>query len=219
MDGGDCAFLKVCSHTSSLPFSTFSSMQPPPLNTTLDDITTFFEGEIMPEASPDATIIIATSWQAKGRAETGDMRTIICNCTVIIVFAAFYIEANLNHIIETMGKTKEMKDYFKRRPGLQDKLVWFYTTYCADDKTIRFKKALEKIKHRFPGFDEIYKFRNDVSHGVINRSLANLDDAKRLRANAIDIVSDLFDSAKKAGCDIPRSVTYEFAISSEDLTS
>ncbi len=173
----------------------------------------------MPEASPDATIIIATSWQALGRADTGDVRMMICNCTVIIVFAAFYIEANLNHLIESIGKTKEMKDYYGYRPGLQDKLVWFYITYCADDKTIMNKRAYEKTRHRFPGFNEIYNFRNDVSHGVINRSLTNLNDAKRLRANAIDIVSDLFDIAKQAGCYIPRSVTYEFAISSEDLTS
>ena len=173
----------------------------------------------MPEASPDATIIIATSWQALGRANTGNVRTMICNCTVIIVFAAYYIEANLNHLIESMGKTKEIIDYYGYRPGLQDKLVWFYITYCADDKTIRNKKAYKAIRHRFPGFDEIYNFRNDVSHGLINRTLANLDDAKRLRANAIDIVSDLFDIAMQAGCEIPRIVTYEFAISSEDLTS
>jgi hypothetical protein len=173
----------------------------------------------MSEASPDATIIFATSWQALGRVDTGDERTMICNCTVIIVFAAFYIEANLNHLIESMGKTKEMKEYYGHRPGLQEKLVWFYNTYCADSKTIMNKKAYIEIRHKFPGFDEIYNFRNDVSHGAVNRPLANLDDAKRLRANAIDIVRDLFDIVKQAGYNISRSVTYEFAISSEDRTS
>jgi len=47
----------------------------------------------MPEVTPDATLIIATSWQALSRAETGDERASICNCTVIIVFAAFFTVA------------------------------------------------------------------------------------------------------------------------------
>lgn len=55
----------------------------------------------MPEASKDATLIIATSWQALNRAETGDERTMICNCTVMIVFAAFYIETNLMSVART----------------------------------------------------------------------------------------------------------------------
>ena len=173
----------------------------------------------MPEASSDATIIIATSWQALARAETGDERTIISNCTVIIVFAAFYIEANLNHIIETMGRKYEMMEYYGYRSGLQDKLAWFYIRFCAEDKLISKREAYSEIRHRFPGFDEIYSFRNSVSHGVVDRSLANLEDAKKLRTQAKATVNDLFDIAKEAGYEIPRGITYEAAISSEDITS
>jgi hypothetical protein len=173
----------------------------------------------MPEASPDATIIIATSWQALGRAETGDERTRISNCTIIIVFAAFYIEANLNHIIETLGQTYEMMEYYGYRPGLKDKLAWFYIKFCTDDKMKSKKEIIRELKPRFPGFDEISSFRNGVSHGVIDRILANLEDAKNLRAQAKTIVDDLFDIAKQAGYEIPRGITYEATISSEDRTS
>jgi len=172
----------------------------------------------MPEASSDATIIIATSWQALARAETGDERTIISNCTVIIVFAAFYIEANLNHIIETMDRTYEMMEYYGYRSGLKDKLAWFYVKFCSDDKMKSKKEIYKELIPRFPGFDEIYSFRNSVSHGVIDRSLANLEHAKRLRTQAKAIVNDLFDIAKQTGYEIPRGVAYEAAISSEDIT-
>ena len=78
----------------------------------------------------------------------------ICNCTIIIVFAAFYIESNLNHIIETMSKTKEMIDYYEHRPGLQEKLIWFYISYYTNDKTIMNKKVYKEIRNRFVGFNE-----------------------------------------------------------------
>jgi hypothetical protein len=172
----------------------------------------------MPETTQDSTIILATSWQALGRAEIGDERTMICNCTVVIVFAAFYIEANLNHIIERLGRVDDLYDKFGPRPGLQDKLAWLYIEYCPAEE-IGKKKAYKELRKRFPGFDEIYKFRNDVSHGVINRELANLVDAQRLRGNAKEIVADLLEIAKQAGCEIERNTTYEFAISSKDVTT
>jgi hypothetical protein len=172
----------------------------------------------MPEASHDATITIATSWQALGRAETSDERMIISNCTVAIVFAAFYIEANLNHIIERMGKTYEMMEFYGYHPGLRDKLAWFYIKFCADDKMKAKKEIYKELIPRFPGFDGIYSFRNSVSHGEIDRSLANPEDAKRLRTQAKAIVNDLFNIAKQNGYEIPRGITYEAAISSEDVT-
>ena len=58
----------------------------------------------MPEGSLDATILIATSWQALKRAKGGDERTMITNCTIVIVFASFFIEANLNRIIRPLAK-------------------------------------------------------------------------------------------------------------------
>jgi len=57
----------------------------------------------MPEATEDAVFLIATSYQALGRASVGDDETMTCNCTVVLVFAAFFIEANLSHIIKERG--------------------------------------------------------------------------------------------------------------------
>src|SRR5262245_43722618 len=89
-------------------------------------------GITMPEGSVDATILLATSWQALKRAKNGDERTMLCNCTVVVVFAAFFIEANLNHIVEEMGKTNEMLQFLgNRNAGLQHKLAWFYNNFVA----------------------------------------------------------------------------------------
>ena len=175
----------------------------------------------MPEGSVDATLLLATSWQALTRAKGGDERTMLCNCTVVVVFAAFFIEANLNHIIDEMGKTDEMFQFLgNRNAGLQHKLAWFYNHVVARQRAATkremYQNGIEiKLRRKFPGFDEIYNFRNNISHGIIDRNTANLDDAKRLRVNAKAIVDALFKTATKAGYEIPRSITYEFAITAE----
>ena len=169
----------------------------------------------MPEATDDAAILIATSWQALNRAENGDERTMICNCTIVIVFACFFIEANLNHIIDIMNKTEDMKQFLhKRDPGLQGKLAWFYNCYDRVPKTCDKKKLYEELRTRFPGFNEINQFRNDISHGKIVRS--NLDNAESLRKKAKAIVDELFKIAEQADCKISRPITYETAITSCD---
>ena len=175
----------------------------------------------MPEGSIDATILLATSWQALKRAKNGDERTMLCNCTVVVVFAAFFIEANLNHIIEQMGKTDEMYLFLSNRnAGLQHKLAWFYNHFVARQraatKRAMYQNGIEtKLRRKFPGFEEIYNFRNNISHGIIDRHIANLEDAKRLRVDAKAIVDTLFKIAAKAGYNIPRSITYEVAITAE----
>lgn len=174
----------------------------------------------MPEGSIDATILLATSWQALKRAKDGDDRTMLCNCTVVVVFAAFFIEANLNHIIEEMGKTDEMYLFLgNQNAGLQHKLAWFYNCFVARQKAatknaMYQNRIVAKLRRKFPGFNEIYNFRNNISHGIIDRRTANLKNAKRLRGKAKAIVNTLFEIAAKAGYDIPRSITYEFAITS-----
>lgn len=60
----------------------------------------------MPEISKDASILIGISWQALKRAEKGDDRTKISDCPVAMVFAGFFIEANLNQLIEVLDKKK-----------------------------------------------------------------------------------------------------------------
>jgi len=175
----------------------------------------------MAEVSEDATLLIATSWQALGRAVEGDEKASVVNCAVVIVFAGFFVEANLNHILEALGRQADMEDFFKpSKPGLQQKLGWYYSEYAASSKATN-KEALNvevfrrELLARFPGFEEIYRFRNDVAHGHIDRSLTNLIDAKRLRDYSKAIVDDLFGIAQARGREIPRLVTYDMAISSQ----
>ena len=175
----------------------------------------------MPEGSLDATILLATSWQALKRAKSGDERTMLCNCTVVVVFAAFFIEANLNHIVEEMGKTDEMLHFLgNRNAGLQHKLAWFYNCFVARQRAVTKGEMYQngivrKLRRKFPGFDEVYNFRNNISHGIIDRHIANLNDAKRLRVKAKAIVDALFKISAKAGYEIPRGITYEVAITSD----
>jgi hypothetical protein len=173
----------------------------------------------VPEISTDATLLIATSWQALGRAQSGDEKSMICNCTVIIVFAAFYLEANLTQIIESVNKYDDLINFADNdRPGLGVKFAFLYKELMLDDTEIDKKKIYLKIKEEFPEAVELYDFRNKVAHGEIDRSLATLENAKRLRFAAKKIVSRFLDTAKNAGYEIDRGTTYEFAISSTEIS-
>ncbi|MDO8303514.1 MAG: hypothetical protein Q7T18_09755, partial [Sedimentisphaerales bacterium] len=156
------------------------------------------------------------------RARSLNERTLICDCTAVIVFAAFFIEANLNHIIESSKKSAEMKRFLNvRYPGLQDKLGWFYNNFVARLKATNRRDMYDfgiegKLRKKFPGFEKIYEFRNSISHGVIDRNLANLQDAESLRLQAKMIVDELFRISARSGFSISRSITYEVAINSTD---
>src|SRR3990172_8826933 len=134
----------------------------------------------MPEVSEDAALLIAASWQAKTRLEEGDEETEVCNSTVVLVFAAFFIEANLASIIRLSNKEGDLAEYFnprhpeKARPGLQDKLAWF----CGQHEIVPvvpnrddLKEVYPLLEARFDGFKEIRDFRNGVSHGHIDRRI------------------------------------------------
>ncbi len=138
----------------------------------------------MPEISKDASILIAISWQALKRAKMDNHLTEISDCIVALVFAGFFIEANLTQIIETLGKEQEMNNFLKKKhPGLQDKMAWFYNSYFAQTK-LTSRKGIEEwykiLPIEFPGFDELVIFCNDISHGIINPSIANYEDAEHL---------------------------------------
>lgn len=166
----------------------------------------------MPEVSPDATLIIATSWQALSRAETGDERANICNCTVIIVFAAFFIEANLNHFIEKAAEKDGLTPPPDEFSGLQEKLAWVYNSFVADAPVKDHNQLKIKLDDEFPGFQAIKEFRNKISHGIIDRSFATLSRAKELRVSAKAIVDHLLCIARENNIDIQRGVEYEVAI-------
>ena len=59
----------------------------------------------MAEICNNAAMLIATSYQALNRAKTGDKNTMLCNCTVTILFASFFIKENLDVIIKKIKKT------------------------------------------------------------------------------------------------------------------
>jgi hypothetical protein len=46
----------------------------------------------MPEGTPAATILIATTHQAHNRTKEGENRIMLCNCTVVMVFAAYLLK-------------------------------------------------------------------------------------------------------------------------------
>ena len=172
----------------------------------------------MAEGTKDAMILISTSWQALGRAIQGNSATLICDCTVVTLFASFFIEANLNYIIEKINMKNEMTKFPNNKyPGLQDKLGWFYNKFIARKKAKTKKELFDKgikskLRRHYPGFAALYRFRNDLSHGVINNTARSLTKVVKLRQQAKEIVDDLFDVAARAGYSIPRDTTYQEAI-------
>ncbi|MFN8411086.1 MAG: hypothetical protein U0Z26_01725 [Anaerolineales bacterium] len=161
----------------------------------------------MPEGTPDASILIATSHQALSRVIQDNKDTIVCDSTIVILFSAFFIEANLNHIRTILDQKGEMG-------GLQPKLKWFYNEYI-EALPPKAKNTSEKLEKEFPGFKKIQKFRNKISHGEIDLSLANRKDAEDLRQKAKDIVNKLYKTIEdKTNIKIHRDITYINAISS-----
>lgn len=172
----------------------------------------------MPEGSKDASLLIATSWQALNRAIQGNSDTEICESTIILLFASFFVEANLNYLIEKLHMKKQMREFLGMGyPGLQDKLGWYYNEYMAKTKAKSrkelFAKGIKaKLRRRYPGFATIYRFRNDLSHGKINRTARSLNEVLKLRQQAKTIVDDLFNVATEVGNPVRRVVTYQQAI-------
>lgn len=169
----------------------------------------------MPKVDIHSSILIATSWQALGRALQGRPDTLLCNCTVVILFAGFYVEAILNFIVESIGMKPQMESFLKKPyPGLQDKLAWFYNEFVArtkaSNRTDLYNKhdIRKKIRRRFPGFDKLYKFRNDISHGIINNSARCVNETKQLRQQAKNMVGEFYSIMQKHGYDIPRENNY-----------
>ena len=163
-------------------------------------------------------ILIAISWQALNRALSGDRRTQECDCAVVLVFAGFYLEADLNDLVIRLGRESDMRLFLKRpHPGLQDKLAWFYNEYVARsrarDRRELYRRGIRaKLRRRFPGFAELYRFRNDIAHGVVNGNARSLQKTQRLRAQAKDISRELFEIAGTHGHVLKPSTDYYKAI-------
>jgi hypothetical protein len=170
---------------------------------------------MMPEATADAMILISTSFQALGRAGKRYEKTMICDCSVVIVFACFFVEANLSHLIKCMGKTEEVNKLYGDHPGLKNKLAWFYYRFI-EKENIQKKINDSKLEKEFPGFFDLREFRNHLAHGVIDTTLANFEKAEELRLAAKEIVDKLYSIASTEGIDVPRNITYEVAITGSE---
>jgi hypothetical protein len=177
----------------------------------------------MSEGSEHAAILIATSYQALNRAIQANPETLITDCTVLILFSGFYVEATLNHIFDSTNKNIEAFPISqinlrgKSHPGMKDKLTWFYNEFIEENRAtswneIRDNRIAEKTINMFPGFSELHDFRNDISHGRINESAKSLATAQNLRQNAKDIVGRLYAITFEKGYIVPRLVTYRDAI-------
>ncbi len=64
----------------------------------------------MPEISDNASIFIATSWQALDRANRykDDAGLRFCNSMIILIFACFYLEETLNVIKDQPENKKNL---------------------------------------------------------------------------------------------------------------
>jgi hypothetical protein len=49
----------------------------------------------------------------------------------VVLFAGFYLEANLNHIVRVLKKRARLRTSVQGRmhPGLGDKMAWFYNDF------------------------------------------------------------------------------------------
>ena len=178
----------------------------------------------MPEGSKDAAILIAISYQALDRQlRARDPRTQKANCTVTILFAGFYIEATIDYIVAELSMRSQMMNFLNPRndpyyhPGIQHKLSWLYNEFVATKKAAnkaQFNQLeiYSKIRRKFPGFANLYKFRNDVSHGRINRAADSLQETQRFRAQAKAIRNSLYAIARRRKPDIKSDTTYLVAI-------
>jgi hypothetical protein len=178
----------------------------------------------LPEGSKNAAILIAISYQALQRQlASKDPNTQKANCTVVILFAGFYIEATLDYIVSALGMKSKMLGFLNPsgnkhyHPGIQQKLAWFYNEFVARDKATsssQFKQfsTYSKLRRKFKGFAGLYKFRNDVSHGRVNRSADSLSKTQNLRDQAKAIRRQLYEIAQKRDPTIRPDTTYQKAI-------
>lgn len=172
----------------------------------------------MAEVSDNAAIFIATSFQAMERAKFGippNSETV--NLMVSLVFLGFYLEENLDVIIEKLNKRGELVKLFGEKEfGLKYKFGWFYNSYIAPSKLEKSTKLfmnnlVKNLDARFQGFEKIYNFRNPVSHGKIKHSLS-IPDVYKLRERAKFITSELLEIiSQKEGVVIKKNISFKDA--------
>ena len=165
----------------------------------------------MPESTKEASMLINISYRALKRVEADNQDAQIADRVVMMIFAAFFIEANLNHIIKALGKEKDVETKWGANSGLGNKLAWFYNAYVSSSEITSKKEIYQKTCERFPCSREICDFRDCIAHGELNKALPYLSQAEEMRAKAKDIVDELFKILKVHGHEFPRVITYNEA--------
>jgi hypothetical protein len=183
----------------------------------------------MAEVSDNASIFIATSFQAMERAKLGiPPDSVTVNLMIALVFLGFYLEENLDVIITRVNKGGELREFFsdkegKKKFGLLNKFGWFYNSYIAPYKLEKSNRLfmddlVKNLEASFPGFEKIYAFRNPVSHGKILHSLS-IPYVYELRERAKAITCELLEIVyQKEGVEIEKIVNYKDAFINFDMT-
>jgi hypothetical protein len=177
----------------------------------------------MSEGSKDAAILIAVSYQALMRALENDEERLFTDCTVMLLFAGYYVEASLNYILDTTGKdikafpVSANCSHGKSILGLYHKLSFFYNEFISNSRVSNWADLQRNIGEQlldktFPGYGALRDFRNDVSHGVINLSALDFEVAKSIRLQAKALVNHLYKVTEAKGYTIERLTTYKKAI-------
>ena len=207
-------------------------------------------GKRLGEVSDDAMVLITVSFGAFNRVlfagksiqVLGNARP--CDELVTVVFLGLYVEASLTHIIKEMGEIECLKIYCNKRNmydiHLLHKLVYFYNTHISKTRKEQKKASynefikvypyksnssttqtvVQKLDGEFPGFKDIYEFRNKISHGELEEAVSRIiteyqdvNTVKNLRDQAKSIVDKLVMYARKDGHkNISKGIKYDEAL-------
>ncbi len=137
----------------------------------------------------------------------------------MIVFAAFYIEATIDAIVDQMNMRSDMDSFLdpdnnpRVHPGMSAKMAWFYNEFVGNKKAktkgdFGQLKIYDQLDAYFPGFADIRDFRNDVSHGQIGPAADSITDAEVLRQQAKDIRTQLYTIGHQHDPNVIPDTTY-----------
>jgi hypothetical protein len=163
------------------------------------------------EVSKDAMWLITVSWQALKRAEREEVEKDevgrICDCTVVLAFAGFFVEATLAHIIEALGEWEKMLEFLDMHktpfptPTLFNRFQWFYNKRLSNTPVAKKSQLpardemMTLLEAEFPGIRTLFEFRNSVAHGTMHKVVLDLGQTVELRKKAKAIASKLRETA------------------------
>jgi hypothetical protein len=179
----------------------------------------------MAEGNPDTAILVAISFQAMQRLKHLPREdTRVADTTVMLFFAAVYLEGTVDYIVGAYGKKRSMFKFLYPRgrgrhqhPGLKQKLAWLHNACIAQDgdrcnsrSMLTYRKIGARLRYMFPGFRKLNDFRNTVGHGRVLE--VSFGEALALRKETKATVDRLYDAAEDEWSKpIERITTYRAA--------